>query len=433
MAAADSTAAVETVFRFEFPRVVAALVRATGSLDLAEELAQDALVDALAQWPHEGTPTNPGAWLTTVAKRKAVDRFRRDRTLADKYSQIGRLLPGHTTSTPEDAAVDEEMIGDDRLRLIFVACHPILAVPSRVALTLRLVGGLTTSEIARAYVVPEPTIAQRIVRAKKAIARAGVPFEVPEGEDRAARLGSVLEVVYLIFNEGYSATAGDDWLRPELCGEALRLGRALAGLVPKEPEVHGLVALMELQSSRLRARVGPAGEPVLLADQDRRRWDTLHISRGEAALARAMDLTQTPGPYALQAAIAACHTRAFRPQETDWAELVRRYEELAAIMPSPIVELNRAVALSMAAGPAAALPLVEELAALGVLDRYHLLHSVHGDLLDKLGRDEEAAAAFERASALAQNAPERELTRRRAAECRARAAPATWRPVPDGP
>jgi RNA polymerase sigma factor (sigma-70 family) len=397
----------------------------TGSIDLAEELAQDALVDALRQWPHEGTPANPGAWLTAVARRKAIDRFRRDRTRAGKYAQIGRSLQLRGTAGPEDGVPDAEMIEDDRLRLIFVACHPVLAVAARAALTLRLVGGLTTAEIARAYVVPEPTVAQRIVRAKKAIARAGLPFEVPKGEDRTARLGSVLEVIYVIFNEGYSATSGESWLRPELCGEALRLGRALAGLAPEEPEVHGLVALMEFQSSRLSARVGPWGEPVLLADQDRRRWDTLHINRGEAALARATELSKTPGPYALQAAIAACHARAFRLEETDWAELVRCYEALSAVMPSPIVELNRAVALSMAAGAAAALPLVDELVALGVLDRYHLLHSVRGDLLDKLGRYEEAARAFERAATLAQNAPERELTVRRAAESRARAASPT--------
>ena len=389
----DSATAVETVFRMEFPRVVAVLVRATGSLDLAEELAQDALVDALRQWPHEGAPSNPGAWLTAVAKRKAIDRFRRDRTRAGKYAEMAGALRLHGTATPDDAEVDidEDTIEDDRLRVIFVACHPVLAPASRAALTLRLVGGLTTIEIARAYVVPERTIAQRIVRAKKAIARAGVAYEVPQGEDRAARLGSVLEVVYLIFNEGYAATTGEHWLRPELCGEALRLGRSLAALMPEEAEVHGLVALMEFQSSRLRARVGPAGEPVLLADQDRRHWDTLHISRGESALTRATELSSAPGPYALQAAIAACHTRAFRPEETDWDELVRRYETLAAVMPSPIVELNRAVAVSMASGPGAALPLVEDLGALGVLERYHLLHSVRGDLLDKLGRFDDAA------------------------------------------
>ena len=421
MPVVDSATAVETVFRMEFPRVVAVLVRATGSLELAEELAQDALVDALRQWPDQGTPSNPGAWLTAVAKRKAIDRFRRDRTAAGKYAEMARALSAHGAPSPDDADVDDDTIEDDRLRVIFVACHPVLAPASRAALTLRLVGGLTTAEIARAYVAPEPTIAQRIVRAKKAIAQAGVAYEVPQGADRAIRLGSVLEVVYLIFNEGYAATTGEDWLRPELCGEALRLGRSLAALVPEEAEVHGLVALMEFQSSRLRARVGPAGEPVLLADQDRRRWDTLHIRRGESALGRATELSSTPGPYALQAAIAACHARAFRPEETDWDELVRRYEMLAAVMPSPIVELNRAVAVSMASGPAVALALVEDIVALGVLDRYHLLHSVRGDLLGKLGRFDEAACAFDRAGELAQNAPERELTKRRAAECRARA------------
>jgi RNA polymerase sigma factor (sigma-70 family) len=416
MAPADSTTAVETVFRIEFPRVVATLSRLTGDIDLAEELAQDALVDALRQWPEKGTPANPGAWLTAVGKRKAIDRFRRDRTLADKYAQLGRSLEALGAVSPDPPAMDEDPIDDDRLRLIFVACHPVLPMASRVALTLRLVGGLTTSEIARAYVIPEGTVAQRIVRAKKALAKAGVPFEVPAAEDRAERLGSVLEVIYLIFNEGYSATSGEDWLRPELCAEALRLGRVLAALAPDEAEVHGLVALMELQSSRLTARVGFSGAPVLLADQDRRRWDRLHIARGEAALGRAEERSEARGPYALQAAIAACHARAFRPEETDWAEVVTLYGELAAAMPSPVVELNRAVAVSMATGPASALPLVEELVDLGALDRYHLLHAVRGDLLEKLGRHREASDAFARAAALAQNAPERRLLERRAAD-----------------
>ena len=333
MPAADSAAAVETVYRMEFPRVVAALAAFVGDIGLAEELAQDALVDALRQWPREGTPRNPGAWLTTVGKRKAVDLFRRNRTLATKYAQLSHELesavPAHDDIVVVDDAATDEDIGDDRLRLIFVACHPVLAVPARVALTLRLVGGLTVPEIARAYLVPEPTVAQRIVRAKKTIANAGVPFEVPTGEDRAARLGAVLEVIYLIYNEGYSATSGEDWLRPELCAEALRLGRVLAALAPDEPEVHGLVALMEFQSSRLRARIGPSGEPVLLLDQDRRTWDRLHINRGEAALARAVALGGARGPYALQAAIAACHARCFRPEDTDWDELVALYGELA--------------------------------------------------------------------------------------------------------
>jgi RNA polymerase sigma factor (sigma-70 family) len=418
---ADSTTAVETVFRMEFPRVVAALARLANDLDLAEELAQEALVDALRQWPRDGVPTNPGAWLTAVGKRRAIDRFRRDRRLADKYAQLGRALEVDRARGAERPSPDDEALDDDRLGLMFVACHPLLPLASRVALTLRLVGGLTTAEIARAYVVPEPTIAQRIVRAKRAIAKAGVPFEVPEGDDRAARVGSVLEVIYLIFNEGYSATTGEDWLRPELCAEALRLGRSLAAVMPDEAEVHGLVALMELNSSRLRARVGPGGEVIVLADQDRRRWDRLLIARGETALRHADELSATRGPYSLQAAIAVCHARSFRPEETDWAEVVALYGELASAMPSPIVELNRAVAISMASGPAAALPLVEQVVALGALERYHLLHAVRGDMLDKLGRHTEAAAAFGRGAQLAQNQPERELLQRRAAESAARA------------
>ena len=422
MPATDSTASIEAVYRLEFPRVVASLAGFVGDIGLAEELAQDALVAALRQWPREGTPINPGAWLTAVGKRKAVDLFRRNRTLAAKYAQLGRELqaaPPHGDAAEEPASPEE--IADDRLRLIFVACHPVLSVPARVALTLRLVGGLTVPEIARAYVVPEATIAQRIVRAKKAIARAGVPFEVPAEEDRRARLGAVLEVIYLIYNEGYSATIGDEWLRPELCGEALRLGRVLAGLAPDEPEVHGLVALMEFQSSRLRARTGPSGTPVLLLDQDRRTWDRLLIGRGEAALARADAISDTRGSYALQAAIAACHARSFRPSETDWDQLVALYGELARVAPSPIVELNRAVAVSMASGPDAALALVDQLVASGTLERYHLLPSVRGDLLDKLGRHAEAAAEFDRAAALATNAPERALLEERARTSRDRA------------
>jgi RNA polymerase sigma factor (sigma-70 family) len=423
VSATDSTAAIETVYRMEFPRVVAALTRAVNDIGLAEELAQDALVDALRQWPSEGTPRNPGAWLTAVGKRKAIDRFRRDRTLQEKYVLLGRELESSGASTLNgiDVGNDEDGadIDDDRLRLIFVACHPVLPVNARVALTLRLVGGLTTTEIARAYVVPEPTIAQRIVRAKKTIAKAGVPFEIPSGEDRAARLGAVLEVIYLIFNEGYSATAGDDWMRPELCGEALRLGRVLAGLAPGEAEVHGLVALMEFQSSRLRARLGRNGEPILLLNQDRRLWDGLHIRLGEAALRRADELASEPGPYALQAAIAACHVRAFRPEETDWPELVRLYEQLARRMPSPIVELNRAVAVSRASGPEVGLQLVDQLVDTGTLARYHLLSSVRGDLLEQLGRHDEAAEEFERAAAMAQNSAERGLLLDRAKRIRA--------------
>ncbi|HEY7949148.1 MAG TPA: RNA polymerase sigma factor [Acidimicrobiales bacterium] len=423
MPATDSTAAIEGVYRVEFPRVVAVLAAFTGDIALAEELAQDALVDALRQWPRDGTPNNPGAWLTAVGKRKAIDAFRRHRTLAAKYAQLGREQSPPSTDGDEDAALDpasSEEIDDDRVRLIFVACHPVLAMPARVALTLRLVGGLTVPEIARAYVVPDATIAQRIVRAKRAIARAGVAFEVPVGQDRLSRLGAVLEVIYLVFNEGYSATVGEDWVRPELCGEALRLGRVLAALMPDDPEVHGLVALMEFQSSRLRSRIGPTGAPVLLLDQDRRRWDRLHIGRGEKALARADELAPTRGPYTLQAAIAACHARSFRPEETDWDELVALYTALARTMPSPIVELNRAVAVSWASHPAAALALVDVLVGTGTLERYHLLYSVRGDLLDRLGRHGEAASEFQRAAALATNGPERTLLSERARASRQR-------------
>ncbi len=418
MPATDSTAAIESAYRVEFPRVVAVLAGFTGDIALAEDLAQDALADALRQWPRDGTPSNPGAWLTAVGKRKAIDAFRRDRTRAAKYAQIGRELQAHSALGDRDDAmldpVSSEEIDDDRIRLIFVACHPVLALPARVALTLRLVGGLTVAEIARAYVVPEATIAQRIVRAKKAIARAGVPFEVPVGEDRLSRLGAVLEVIYLIFNEGYSATSGDSWVRPEICGEALRLGRVLAALLPDEAEGHGLVALLEFQSSRLGARVGPTGAPVLLLDQDRRTWDRLHIGRGEAALARADELAAIRGPYTLQAAIAACHARSFRPEETDWDQLVALYTALARVTPSPIVELNRAVAVSRASGPNQALALVDLLVATGTLERYHLLYSVRGDLLDRLGRYSEAASEFDRAAALTTNGQERTLLAERA-------------------
>jgi RNA polymerase sigma factor (sigma-70 family) len=412
---ADSTAAIETVFRLEFGRLVAGLSRYVGDVGLGEELAQEALVDALNQWPVEGTPRNPGAWLMTVGKRKAIDQFRRNETLASKYAELALEGDRHHLGDPDD---DE--IPDDRLRLIFVACHPVLPVEARAALTLRLLGGLTTAEIGRAYLASETTIAQRIVRAKKTIATAQVPFEVPEADELTARLESVLEVIYLIFNEGYSATSGDDWLRPELCTEALRLGRILAGLMPEEAEVHGLVGLMEIQSSRLGARVGSGGEPVLLLDQDRRKWDRLLINRGLAALARAEALAETPGPYTLQAAIAACHARAFGPDETDWRRLAQLYEVLAETRPSPIVELNRAVAISMAYGPDLALDLVDQIVATETLDKYHLLHNVRGDLLDKLGRYTEAAAEFHRASELATNAAERNLSIRRAKETAAR-------------
>ena len=425
MPAADSTAAIEAVYRVEFPRVVAVLAAFTRDIDLAGELAQDALVDAVRQWPRDGTPANPGAWLTAVGKRKAIDAFRRHRALDAKYAQIGRELQAHSSierrgDAARGAESDEE-IDDDRLRLIFVACHPVVSAPARVALTLRLVGGLTVPEIARAYVVPEATIAQRIVRSKKTIARAGVPFEVPVGEDRSSRLDAVLEVIYLVFNEGYTATAGEEWVRPELCGEAVRLGRVLAALMPYEPEVHGLVALMEFQSSRLRARTAPSGAPVLLLDQDRRMWDRLLIGRGEAALARAEQLAGSRGPYTLQAAIAACHARTFRPEETDWDQVVALYTALARATPSPIIELNRAVAVSRASGAAEALALVDVLVGTGTLERYHLLYSVRGDLLERLERYDDAASEFERAAALAANQQERTLLIERAEASRSSA------------
>ena len=417
MPVADSATAIEAVFRIEFARLVAGLTRFVGDVGLAEELAQDALVDALVQWPEQGTPRNPGAWLMTVGKRKAIDRFRRDRMLEDKYAQLGRDGEMHgprSAAPPGTQGAFEDHIDDDVLRLMFVACHPTLSVAARTALTLRLVGGLTTAEIARAYLEPEPTVKQRILRAKRAISKAGVPFEVPEGEDRAARLGSVLEVVYLMFNEGYSATAGADWTRPALCAEALRLGRVLAELAPDEAEVHGLAALMEIQSSRLQARRGPDGEPVLLLEQDRRTWDRLLINRGLAALDRVRALDGERGPYALQAAIAACHVVAFRVEDTDWPRVVTLYGELAEVAPSPIVELNRAVAVSMAFGPEAGLDLVDQLCASGTLDGYHLLYGVRGDLLDKLGRSAEAAGEFRRAASLTQNESEHQLLLARA-------------------
>jgi RNA polymerase sigma factor (sigma-70 family) len=407
--------AIDTVIRLESARLIAGLARyAGGDLGLAEELAQDAVVAALEQWPRDGVPRNPGAWLMTVAKRRAVDQFRRNRELDRKYAELERTWASEDDGSAEfDRAIADE-IDDDLLRLIFTACHPVLSVPARVALTLRLLGGLTTAEIARAYLAGEPAIAQRIVRAKKTLNSARVPFETPDRAARPGRLASVLEVIYLIYNEGYSATAGDDWTRPALCQEAVRLGRLLAQLMPDEPEVLGLTALMELQSSRLAARIGPDGEPVLLLDQDRSRWDQLLIGRGLAALSRAITLGGERGPYVLQAAIAACHARAFHPEQTDWAQLTELYGVLAEVMPSPIVELNRAVAVGMAFGPEAGLALVDQLAAEPALRGYHLLPSVRGDLLVKLGRSAEAQAEFERASALAGNARERELTARRA-------------------
>jgi RNA polymerase sigma factor (sigma-70 family) len=399
----------------ESARLIAGLARLVRDVGVAEELAQDALVAALEQWPDSGVPRNPGAWLMTIAKRRAIDLIRRNETYARKLAELGRdAEPGTEFDT---AAVDD--IEDDLLRLVFVACHPVLSTEARVALTLRLLGGLTTDEIARAFLVSESTVAQRIVRAKRTLAEAGVPFEVPEEAERAERLSSVLEVIYLIFNEGYSATAGDDWVRPALCDEALRLGRILAQLMPAEPEVHGLVALMEIQASRLRARVGPSGEPVLLLDQDRRRWDQLLIRRGLAALQRAQALGGSAGPYALQAAIAACHARARTAEETDWTLIAALYEALARLAPSPVVELNRAVALGMAYGPAAGLELVDALAEEPSLAGYHLLPSVRGDLLVKLGRPAEARTEFERAAALTRNARERKLLLDRAAACTA--------------
>jgi RNA polymerase sigma factor (sigma-70 family) len=385
---------------------------------LAEELAQEALVAALEQWPASGVPDNPGAWLMAAGKHRAIDRLRRSKLVERKHEEIGHGLEAEQQmATPDlEAAIDDE-VGDDLLRLVLISCHPVLSTEARVALTLRLLGGLTTEEIARAFLVPEPTIAQRIVRAKRTLAEKRVAFEVPRGAELAARLSSVLEVVYLIFNEGYSATAGDDWMRPELCEDALRLGRILAELVPLEPEVHGLVALMEMQASRSGARIGPSGEPVLLLDQNRARWDQVLIRRGVAALARAEALGGAQGPYALQAAIAACHARARVPAETDWARIAALYQTLAQASPSPVVELNRAVAVGMAFGPAAGLELVDALTSEPSLERYHLLPSVRGDLLAKLGRFDEARAELEHAASLTRNARERDLLLDRAAAC----------------
>ncbi|NRQ34664.1 RNA polymerase sigma factor [Nonomuraea sp. NN258] len=404
--------AIEAVWRMEAARLIAGLARLVRDVGLAEELAQDALVAALEQWPDGGVPSNPGAWLMTVAKRRAVDMIRRQERYERKLAEIGRLLEDEEEEPPD---VDE--IQDDLLRLVFTACHPVLSTEARVALTLRVLGGLATDEIARAFLVPEPTVAQRIVRAKRTLADKQIPFEVPQGEELAGRLASVLEVIYLIFNEGYAATAGDDWMRPGLCADAQRLGRVLAGLMPKEPEVHGLVALMEIQASRAAARVGPSGEPILLLEQDRSRWDRLLIGRGLAALERAEELSERLGPYALQAAIAACHARALDPVDTDWPRIAALYEELAELSGSPVVELNRAVALSMAYGPAAGLDLLDQIAGEPALQGYHLLPSVRGDLLVKLGRRAEARAEFERAAAMTRNARERTLLLDRAAAC----------------
>jgi RNA polymerase sigma factor (sigma-70 family) len=414
VAPADTHRAIEAVFRIESARLIAGLARMVGDVGEAEELAQDALVTALERWPEAGVPDNPGAWLMATAKRRAIDLLRRRTMARRKHEQIGR-----ETETRAPAPVDgvDDDVGDDLLRLMFTACHPILATEARVALTLRLLGGLATAEIARAFLVPEATVAQRIVRAKRALSEAQVPFEVPRGADRRERLASVLEVIYLVFNEGYLATAGDDWLRPALCEDALRLGRILAGLAPGEPEVHGLAALMELQASRLRARVGPAGEPVLLLDQDRGRWDHLLIGRGLKALARADALGGTGGPYAVQAAIAACHARARTAEQTDWIRIAALYARLFQLTPSPVVELNRAVAVGMAFGPEAGLAIVDGLLGERALEGYHLLPSVRGDLLSKLGRFEEARAEFLRAAALTRNARERQVLQDRAAAC----------------
>jgi len=416
--ATDTHRAIDAVWRMESPKLIAALTRVVRDIDLAEDLAHDALVAALQQWPDVGIPRNPGAWLMASAKHRAIDHFRRGKMLDRKHQEIGYdTQAAQDASTPDfDAALDDP-VGDDLLRLIFTACHPILATEARVALTLRLLGGLTTEEIARAFLAPEPTIAQRIVRAKKTISKAQVPFDVPRGAELAARLASVLEVIYLIFNEGYSATAGDDWVRPTLCEEALRLGRIVAELVPTEPEVHGLAALMEIQASRLRARVGPGGEPVLLADQNRAQWDQLLIRRGLAALARAEQLDGHDGPYVLQAAIAACHARARTADATDWSRIAALYRRLAVVNPSPVIELNRAVAVAMADGPAQALPIVDRLSDVPALQRYHLLPTVRGDLLFRLGRLDEALHEFERAATLTQNAREKRLLLDRARAC----------------
>jgi RNA polymerase sigma factor (sigma-70 family) len=419
MRTADTHGAIDAVWRIESAKVIAGLTRIVGDVGLAEELAQDALVAALERWPESGIPRNPGAWLMATAKHRAIDLVRRDKMLARKHDQLGYELEAqHERAVPDlDAALDDH-VGDDLLRLVFIACHPVLSTEARVALTLRLLGGLTTEEIARAFLVPVPTIAQRIVRAKRTLSEAHVPFEVPRGAELTARVSSVLGVLYLIFNEGYSATAGDDWMRPALCEEALRLGRILAELVPEEPEVHGLVALMEIQASRARARVGPSGEPVLLLDQDRARWDQLLIGRGLAALERAEKLGGALGPYALQAAIAACHARSRTAQETDWPRIAALYDALAQLAPSPVVELNRAVAVAMAFGPEAGLELVDALTEEKALAKYHLLPSVRGDLLFKLGRLDEARREFERAAGLTRNARERALLLERAAACR---------------
>jgi RNA polymerase sigma factor (sigma-70 family) len=410
----DTHRAIDAVWRIESPKLIAGLTRMVRDVGLAEDLAQDALVAALEQWPGEGIPRNPGAWLMAAAKNRAIDQFRRRKMLTEKHAALGHELEEAQQRVPDFSTALDDDVGDDLLRLVFIACHPVLSTEARVALTLRLLGGLTTDEIARAFLVPESTIAQRIVRAKRTLAKEQVRFDVPRGAERFARLSSVLEVLYLIFNEGYTATAGDDWTRPALCEDALRLGRIVAELAPAEAEVHGLVALMEIQASRLRARIGPSGEPVLLLDQNRARWDRLLIRRGLDALDRAAKLGGPPGQYELQASIAACHARALTPEQTDWARIATLYEQLATVTPSPVVELNRAVAVGMAYGPQAGLDLVDQLLGDPSMRGYHLLPSVRGDLLVKVGRLDEAREEFERAASLTRNTRERELLLERA-------------------
>jgi RNA polymerase sigma factor (sigma-70 family) len=419
MTASEIHRTIDAVWRMESPRLIAALARMLRDVGLAEEFAQDALVSALERWPESGVPDNPGAWLMATAKHRAIDRLRRSKLQQRKHEELAYDLEeaNEDMAGPDDTARLDDDIGDDLLRLIFTACHPVLGTEARIALTLRLLGGLTTDEIARAFLVPEATIAQRIVRAKRTLADRQVPYEVPRGDELAERLGTVLHVIYLIFNEGYSATAGDDWLRPALCDEALRLGRVLAGLAPLEPEVHGLVALMEIQASRAHARTGADGQPILLLEQNRARWDRLLIRRGLESLERAVRLGGAEGPYALQAAIAACHARALAADATDWTRIAALYAALADVMPSPIVELNRAVALSMAIGPEAGLRHVDTLTSEPTLKDYHLLPSVRGDFLKKLGRLDEARAEFQRAAAMTQNSRERTLLLQRAASC----------------
>ena len=417
MTASDISRTIDAVWRIESTRLIAGLARIVRDVGLAEDLAHDALVAALEQWPESGVPDNPGAWLMATAKHRAIDRLRRSEMAERKHQELGRELQVEQALAAADWDAAIEDVGDDVLRLIFTTCHPVLSREARVALTLRLLGGLTTAEIARAFLVSEATVAQRIVRAKRTLAETNVPFEVPGPEERAGRLASVLEVIYIVFNEGYSATEGEDWLRPSLEAEALRLGRILAALAPDEAEVHGLVALMEIQASRSRARVSSSGDPILLLDQDRGRWDYVLIGRGLAALQRAEELDGRLGPYALQAAIAACHARARTPEDTDWMRIVALYDALAELSPSPVVELNRAVALGMAFGPAAGLELVDQLTDEPSLETYHLLPSVRGDLLEKLGRLDEARREFERAASLTRNEPERRLLCGRAAAC----------------